>query len=379
LVFINQRCGLGLEFNEQRLEATFPNGATFYLSGAETERDIEKFLGRALAIVGIDESGSFPEHLRRLVREVLVPCLMDLDGTFVLLGTPKPHCRGYFYEVTTGARKGWSVHQWTWRQNPHVPQTWVAAEMESEGMTEDDPAYQREWCGKWVKSDGQLLYPYDPKLNSYTELPKLAGDWHHVVGVDLGWHDDTAFAVLAYNEDSPTLYGTQFVKRPHLVPEDMNGALDRLTAELKYFEIVADTGGLAKTIVESINRRWSKHIRTAAKTEKLAHAAMIRSDLRKGLIKVLPNAPIIAEWDQLQLTEDGKEDPTVPNHLSDAFLYAYRQSRHFWGAEPPPPETPGILNLSEQDRYDRFVAERTRSKSAGNELFGDAISLDELF
>ena len=377
---LNRSLGLGLQFQEVDLTAKFRNGSTFYLNGAETEADIEKFNGVKLRLVGIDECGSFPEHLAKMVREVLRPCLMDLDGEMVLLGTPKDHCRGLFYEVTVGARPGWAVHKWTWRDNPHVPQDWVAREAREEGITEDDPGYQREYCGKWVRSTSRLMYPYDPELNAYEKLPGFASEWHHVVGVDLGWHDETAFAVAGYCADSPILWGMHFEKRPKLSYETIGDDLSRILLGKANYRVCMDTGGLGKTIAMSLQRRLNQKIETAQKTEKMANVAMLRTDLRLGKIKVPRGSPIIAEWDQLLLTEDGQEDPTQPNHLSDAFLYAYRLAKHYWGKTPEKTKSAKeIWTPSNDEMYEKLVAERDRTKQDREDIYGSRIDVNELF
>ena len=214
------------------------------------------------------------------------------------------------------------------------------------GVSEDDPAFQREYCGKWVRSDSSLMYPYDEERNGYTALPIFPAEWHYVFGVDLGWHDKTAFSVFSWCDASPILWGRYFSAKSEMryetIGEDLEAAIATF-GQKAIVDVCMDTGGLGKTIAESLEKRLKRRIQTAQKTEKLANAAMMRIDMRKGLIKVPRAAAIIEEWDTLLLTEDGKEDPTAANHLSDAALYAYRQARHYWGKtrEPPKPKNPG--------------------------------------
>jgi len=379
---INRDVGMGIEFRDSPpFEARFQNGSILYLEGAETEADIEKFNGQKFALVGIDESGSFPPHLEKMVREVLTPCLMDLRGTMVLIGTPQDHCRGLFHDITNTTKlPGWSVHRWTWRNNPYVPQDWVDEECAAQGIAQDSPLYERAYNGRWVREDASLMYPFDPAKNGYETLPLFATEWHYCIGVDLGFHDDTAFAVAGWTEDSPTLWGMETVKRPKMSYERIGDDLMAIIGTKKNYQVCMDTGGLGKTIAESLTRRLGIHIKPAIKTEKLAHAAMLRADLRNGKVKVKLGSPLIDEWDQLQLTEDGKEDPTVPNHLSDAFLYAYRQARHYWGKTPEKPKTPAQhWSPSNDEMYQRHVAERQRQSEAKESIFGQAIDLRDLF
>jgi Terminase large subunit, T4likevirus-type, N-terminal len=374
---INRNLRLDLQFNEVELTVRFQNESLLYINGAETEQDIEKFNGIKLRFIGIDECGSFPEHLRKMVREVLSPCLMDLRGTMVLLGTPKEHCKGLFFEATTGAIAGWSVHRWTWRDNPFVPQDWVYEEAQQQGITEDDPGFQREYCGRWIRSNSSLIYPCDREKNVYVDLPSFASEWNYVLGIDLGWHDETAFALVAYTQDSPILWGIQFEKYGRMTYERIGENVDRILSGKSSYQVCMDTGGLGKTIAESLQKRLNVTIKTAQKTEKMANAAMLRTDLRLGNVKVPVDSTIISEWDNLTLTEDGKEDPTAANHLSDAFLYAYRLAKHYYGKQPPPRKTAAeAWTPSNDELYSRFVEEREREKEINR---GFQIDLNELW
>ena len=56
----------------------------------------------------------------------------------------------------------------------------------------------------------------------------------------------------------------------------------------------------------------------------------MNSDLHCGFIKVYEGCELLDEWDLLQWDEDRKkEDSRFENHLSDACLYAWRESKHY--------------------------------------------------
>jgi len=87
----------------------------------------------------------------------------------------------------------------------------------------------------------------------------------------------------------------------------------------------------SKQAVEEMRQRYTLPLIPAEKTGKRDYIELLNSDLTLGHIRILPKAqPLVDEWASLVWDErkfrSGKyeEHPTCPNHLSDAFLYAWR-------------------------------------------------------
>jgi hypothetical protein len=367
LVKWNASLGLEIEFNISELTATFPGHAKLFVGGADTPRDIERWRGMRFRKIVIDEAGSFGPHIKTLIEEVLSPTLMDLDGVLSMTGTPTASCRGIFHDADVGALPGWSAHHWTWHDNPHVSQTWVAEEMTRRGITEHDPIAQREFYGRWHRGDGRLVYKYTDD-NLFDGLPE-ASDWTYLLGVDLGYWDDCAFAVGAYSSEQAALYIVDQFKRPKMTVDQVGAMIAQLDQQYDIVNVVMDTGGLGKTIAETLNERGGlPTIIPAMKTEKMAHVAMFNGDLHKGIMKVRRGSAVTREWDELQFTEDGKEDPTQPNHLSDAVLYAWRHGRQFLHEQPAegpsmPPE------LARMDSYRDKLVQRIERKREDAKIY----------
>ena len=56
----------------------------------------------------------------------------------------------------------------------------------------------------------------------------------------------------------------------------------------------------------------------------------MNSDLASGYVLIDENSELLDEWRLLQWDDDRrKEDPRFENHLSDACLYAWRESKHY--------------------------------------------------
>ena len=80
----------------------------------------------------------------------------------------------------------------------------------------------------------------------------------------------------------------------------------------------------------------------------------MNSDLAAGNILVNELSDLVDEWRLLQWDEDRrKEDGRFDNHLADACLYAWRESKHFTHEEailPPSRGTPEYYKKLE-DQY----------------------------
>jgi hypothetical protein len=338
----NRKYHIGMTFNNSELICTFPNGSQIVLTGANDEADIDKLRGSAYRLVILDEAASFGAHMEELVEEVLEPALIDHNGVLAMIGTPNAACAGMFFKATTDPRFGYSNHGWTILDNPHIPhaQEWLDKRMNQKGWDANHPVYLREWKGQWIRSDDSLVYKYNPDRNFYTELPHHEHDFDYILGVDLGYEDATAFVIGAYSRDLPHFYVVDCYKQTKMLPSEIAERIQAYNEQYRFTSIVADTGGLGKSIVEEFRQRWALSIRAAEKRNKDSYIELMNSDLACGHIQVQKESPVVEEWKLLQWDEDRrKEDSRFENHLSDACLYAWRESKHYtFTPELAPPE-----------------------------------------
>jgi hypothetical protein len=143
--------------------------------------------------------------------------------------------------------------------------------------------------------------------------------------------------------------------------------------------MVVDTGGLGRMIAEGLQKRFGQYVTAAKKDEKLANIEFMNGDMRAGKIKVRKSSPLIKEWMELHMTADGFEDKVAPNHLSDAFLYAYRYcTQYLWK-----PATKALTAAEqEQARLDAMVERYRKAKEEEDDLtgliYGDTIPENQL-
>lgn len=374
---LNYKHTLGVNFNNTDLTATLPNGAAIWLCGANEEDDIEKIRGtdRGYPMAVIDEAASMGRHLRPLVEEVLDAALSDQDGELWMLGSAGVQCKGIFYEATTGKRKEWTSYHSTVLDNPYFPRwagkpNWrelavkfLADKRAAKGWAEDHPIYLREWMGQWVASDAGLVYRFSEAKNviSDAELEKVRRehDLQYILGVDLGYDDATAFCVVGFAEDLPDLYEIESYKQPGMIPSEIAEKVGVLNAKYHFRQMVADTGGLGKSIVEEFRIRHKLPIEAAEKSRKQEYIEMLNGELHTGRVHVRADSPLVDEWKNLRWDDDGdslaeddddriikgirgglgkrrKEDARDENHISDSFLYSWRESLHCHYSGPPP-------------------------------------------
>lgn len=391
---------LGIKWNHASHTWTHENGSRGLLAGAETKADIERLRGAAAEadICVLDECKSFsPDHLNDLIENVVEPGLMTRNGVLIMGGTPGSIPTGPFYEATCAlARVGegederptcvpwdqkadaglsyskltpdeiqelYSLHRWTVADNIAAPGQWkrALATKRRRGWDDDHPSWRREYLGEWVADDSDLVYSYAKcKLvsptsvtwkpdydggRSKTGLPSGSGPWHLVLGLDLGFVDDSAMVLLGYSETTQELRQVHEFKAPGLDAEQFASEVMNIVEGFgePIEMIVADTaGGGSKMIIEMLNNRLGLAIQPAQKREKQDYIELCNADFNAGRIKLLQGSELETElcglqWDlshdsKVILSKTGRlrEDPSCPNHLADAFLYIWRFSYHYW-------------------------------------------------
>lgn len=398
LIKINEKYNLNATFDLIELSMTLPNKSVIYCSGAKDASEIEKFRGLALKKVYIDECQSFRAHIKELIDDVLVPALMDYDGSLILIGTPGPVPAGYFAEVSGAAKKAlpteaeeseedsdfnWVPYSWTFFDNP-----WIAIKskkthdqvlkraLKMRGVPITDPSIQREFFGKWVMDSNSLWIKYDAKINHFDKIDK-ARKWHYILGIDIGFNDADALAVLAWSDSSPTVY---LVEELVTTKQDLTalvGQINDLQRRYDFDKMVIDAGGLGKKLAEEMRRRHGIPVHDADKTRKQENVAFLNDALRTGRFKAngasrFAQDSLLVEIDWDKSTADKiKVSDKYHSDIIDAVLYAFKASPAF--AWEPPPEKPkpgtkewaeALENELEDAAFEHFT-EQAKKDSGG--------------
>ncbi len=373
LVGIFDQC----HFNDQTLEATFPNGSIVFMMGVEKPKELIKLRGPKYPLVVLDESGTFGAHIEQGIDADISPALMRYKGTLMMIGTPGEIAAGIFYEASEGIRDGYSVHKWSFLDNVHLP----AEERDLEAIklknnwTDATPRYRREYLGEWVPDAGLQVYAYNPELNHYVAdgdgqfgLPS-GHEWIFGLGIDIGSVDGTAIVIGAFSPTSPNMYLVmeKKIKKEkdgrHLSVSRIAQEIEPLYRKFKFHRPVADSGALAAMVIEELNQRWGFAINPAEKQFKNDFIEHLNSDLMLGRIKIPKESQLAGEmarlvWDdKVTITGKKREKPGLPNDICDAFLYMYRESKHWAGREVATIERPDGMNQQEFE-YRRALDKR---------------------
>lgn len=366
---INRKFNIGAKPNLSDLSWELPNGSMIYLLGVDSSEDeMKKAFGQKFRLAVVDEAALYRIDLKSLVYSVLQPATADEQGTICLTGMPSNLKRGLFFQLTQerqedaekkfafdwlDGRKRWSVvdkenaarwsgHFWTGFENTSVDERdgkrfcdkWVGEideKKRNNPRIDETPFYQQEYLGQWVVDRDKWVYKYDADRNTFTELPEYTqGDWHYILGIDLGYEDDTAFCVMAYHENDPTAYVVETWSESKMDITDVVGHIK--SAMIRYpgiGDIVVD--GSNKQAVEEMRRRHDLWFMTSVQKKykvgnsRPAKANMIEvmnADFIMGRIKIHPERckSLIAEYENL-IWDDRKdglgprqEHPGCANH-----------------------------------------------------------------
>jgi len=362
---IDRKYNLGGDYNSSDLTVTFPNGSMIYLSGANTSDEIEKFRGSAFKKVYIDEGQSFGSHIEELINDVLGPSLMDYAGSLILIGTPPPIPTGFFSK-TYQESKGWSKHHWTFWDNPFIieksgltHQQMIDKELKRRGIAADSPSVRREWYGEFTLDADSLLLHYDKTHNHFEKLPDNKS-YSYVMGVDLGFNDADAIAVLAWSDNSPVTYLVEelVVSQQGITP--LVAQIEAFQKKYPISRIVVDQGALGKKIAEELTRRHAIPVEAAEKQRKMENVAFLNDALRTGKFMAnkeskFANDSYLVEIDQERSTADKiMVSKKYHSDIIDAVLYAFKLSPAYaFQAQKPKPK-PGTDQWAKEE-HERMI------------------------
>lgn len=360
ILHLNDKLKLGGKPNQTELSLTLPNGSVLYLTGLDASPDeMKKLLGQKPKRVAIDEAGEFKQDLNEIVYSMLRPSLVDHKGELTLLGTPGVLPQGLFYEVSSGQRKGWSVHKWSALDNPYVSKNFqdeINDLMAENPRIVETPWYRRMMLGEWVTETSKLVYKYEQGRNYVQELPD--DTYSHVLGVDLGFDDASAFVVAAYSNSSPNLYFTKPYKQSGMIITDVVTRIRDYMHKFPISKIIVD--GAAKQAVEEMRQRYQLPLEAAEKHGKAEFIEIMNSDFIQGKIKLVgeESAPLAEEyggliWDDDELPKR-VEHSACQNHLTDAALYAWRYCYQYLFKERVK-----VIRTTEQ-KIDQWVEKESR-------------------
>ncbi len=334
---------LDVKPDDTRLEMFFnKTKSTIRCGGAKDEVEIEKYRGLKIRKAYVDEAQSFRPYIRTLINDILLPGLRDLNGELGLTGTPGPVPAGPFYDYCTSPMI--PNFKWNAFDNPHMhnPESLyglpfrdltvrLKEERALKGITENDASYRRETYGDWVEDRDSLVFKFSPAINLFTVPP--TGRMIYIFGIDIGWIDSDAIAVLGYNFQDGTVYLVEEHVQDKQTISDLIKKIKELHTKYQPVKMVMDGGGLGKKIQEEIKQRHSLNVEVAEKHRKFEFIELMNDDLRTARMKVFANSRFqqdtsLVVWDRSDPTKLKVSD-IYHTDIGDAVLYGWRECKHY--------------------------------------------------
>lgn len=374
---LNNYYGLGGQTNNTKLSMTFPNGSIIYLSGAHDVAEIENFRGLSMKLVYIDECQSFRAYIEELIDDIIAPALLDHAGSLCLIGTPGPIPAGYFAEVAGAVPEkisradAWSKHGWTFFDNPHVAvkakkthQELLQRELKRRGVSLEDPTIQREFFGKWVLDSECLWIRYYPDRCHYQMLPSLTPphEYNYILGVDLGFNDADALAVLAWSSVSKDTYLVEEVVTNKQGLTELVEQIHMLQKKYPFYKMVIDEGGLGKKMAEEMRRRYHIPVQPADKARKQETVEFLKDALRTGVFKAKSGSKFAQDCNMVEIDRDKTKPDRIKlsdkyhSDIIDAVLYAFKESPAFTYQQPTLAPKFGSKEWADQQQTNMFEA-----------------------
>lgn len=381
LAGLSERHHLGAKlWRPDNLYITWPNGHRTWLGGYSSVAEVEKYRGAAFqGVVIVDEAQSCA-HLERLTQEVLLPGCADYRTPLRYAGTPGLVAAGMFWRATAGDLD-WSRHRWTLRDNDRFPrwagspawqaeaEAYLAAVRKQNNWTEATPAYQREYLGQWVEDAGNLVFPFRRELNGWDgQLPE-GGQATTVLSVDLATTGTTAYVVASIVSGEPRTYLRHCETHTGMSLPRVCAVAEQLRQRWTAHRVVVDAGGLGKAFVDEMRERHQLPATAAEKRDKAGFAYALAGDLAAGntVVDARQCRPLLDEWAGL-VWDDARTgwDAALPDHASDAALYAWRALRPYYRPqEDDPPIGSPDWHRREADARRRETQRRVRERQRG--------------
>lgn len=333
---MNDLYNLGCTFTESKLTMTHPNGSKLLLMGADMSNFIKRLKGRKYPAVAIDEAQDFGPHLQSLIDDVLTPSISDYsDGWLALTGTPGPVPQGYFFDVTQKGRFGYAVHKWDITKNPFMPSpgAFIADLMSKREWGDNHPTLLREWRNQWVLDVQSLWVRYKADINHYESLPDIKPDtWTYGLGIDIGFKDSDALAVVAWCDTAPTTY---LVEEIVTAKQDLTSLVQQIQSLQKKYDIskmVIDEGGLGKKLAEEMRRRHHIPVQPADKARKQENVEFLNDALRLGKFRAKSSSRFAQDSYLVQIDwEKSRPDKIIikakpHSDIIDSVLYIFKES-----------------------------------------------------
>lgn len=343
--------------------ARFPNGSVLQFGYCDSDAHVRRYKGGSYHCIGFEELTEWPDRWYLQIAFSRMRKLRTDKQTIRVLSNTNPDGIGQeWVRRRFGIPANTRIHEpiWSTPTRVYLPTLLddnpaLDAEDYDISLRELPPVrYQQLRWGVWVRDGSGLVYSgFNP--DSVARPPACD---HHVLGIDFGFTDSTAFAVLGWKTGERTVYVLESAAYPGLIPSAAAEKVRELEARYRFDRIVGDIGGLGKGYAEEARQRWGIPIEPAEKRNKRGYIELTNDALRRGELVLTPgNEALAKEWLELPWDKDrAAEAEGFSNHISDACLYSFRACLAF--AESPPVTQAGTEEKMLSEHIERVMARR---------------------
>lgn len=371
--------------NATFMEFTFRNGSMIQCAGLDDKERVDKILGQEFTTVYVNESHdvdylTIEKLLTRLSQNV--GCknrfICDLNPTTKAHWTHKLFIEG----INPKTREPITDrHLYGYLQmNPtdnadNLPKDYIKTKLETLRGQERN----RFLLGDYSSTDDLLVFR-PPKLFEWAEFTAWVGNGYDVkllAGLDLGYDDADALAVLAYREGERGAWLVYEHKGRKQTVSDLGVQIKRgiewigANVNLRSIRcpIYTDTGGGGKKSAYELAQAFNLDIQPAVKREKRLGVDFLQDWVDSGELRILKGSTFVEECERIVWTRgDNGEIVREIDHdqyhpdMMDAVLYGVRQLMNYSNEVYRRPEPEELdEEVSENERQLELALKRISS------------------
>jgi phage terminase large subunit len=322
--------------NDQEMELRLPNGAVIICSGLDDKERVDKVLGREYATIYVNESQDVPwatvRTLRtRLSQDCAVPnrFVADLNPTGQAHWTFKVFFKGVDPESgqpLTNSQDHGKLLLTPYDNRDNLPEGYIESELE----TLVGPRRQRFLLGEYsATTDLQVFSPTGYEWSEFIEWTKgKEAEIRLVGGLDIGFEDADALAILAYVDGDPRVWVVYEYKArrsgiselAEAVIQARKWCFDHVPGRVKELSLYGDTGGIGKKVCWELSYVQGIPIQAAYKQEKRMAIEFLQEEINNSRLLV-PKGGIFAE-EALQIVWTRDENGTILREIDEKAFHA---------------------------------------------------------
>ena len=296
----------------------------------------KKILGKSNKIVVFDEAQNARQDiLKTAVEEYAEPSLMDNGGICFLIGSPpKVHSTSYFlqrHKKTKNSFDNINIYD-----NKFIPKFLADAFLKNKRKEKgfikgkEDSNFQRQYLGKLIEDVDSLVFPLT-EHHVYSKLPSILNkfDYYAAGGIDIGFNDKDAFAVLYYYPKARMFFLDYEFEKSEQLTKEFSRVISRKLEKHKNIidiDLVGDSGGGGKKTIADMENDSDLFIEKAYKYNKLRNIKYLQNLIREKRFFVKKDSIFLKESSLIEWDENKEKIDNRVYHsdILDAILYALR-------------------------------------------------------